>query len=67
MKTFQRGTERAGDHMEETTMTNEQFRETVILTRLDELRRMKDRTTDPAILEYIAEREKALTAALTSP
>ena len=64
---FQGGTERAGDHMEETTMTNEQFRETVILTRLDELRRMKASTTDPATLEYIAEREKALTEALTSP
>ena len=48
-------------------MTNEQFRETVILTRLDELRRMKASTTDPATLEYIAEREKALTEALTSP
>lgn len=48
-------------------MTNEQSRELNILTRLDELERMKAITIDPAMLEYIAEREKVLRAALTSP
>lgn len=48
-------------------MTNEQSREMTILARLDELERLKTRTTDPAMLEYIAEREKVLRSALTSP
>lgn len=54
-------------HEVETMMTNEQSRELTILSRLDELNRMKEHTTDPAMLEYIAEREKVLRAALTSP
>ena len=48
-------------------MTNEQSREMMILARLDELERLKANTTDPAMLEYIAEREKVLRTALTSP
>lgn len=52
----------------EETMTNEQYREAIILTRLDELRRLKDLANDMEAMEkYIAEREKALTEALTSP
>ena len=48
-------------------MTNEQSREMMILARLDELERLKAHTTDPKMLECIAEREKVLRAALTSP
>lgn len=48
-------------------MTNEQSRELNLLARLDELERLKANTTDPAMLEYIAEREKVLRTALTSP
>lgn len=36
------------------------------LARLDELDRMKDHTTDPATLAWIAERKKAIRSALDS-
>jgi hypothetical protein len=48
-------------------MTNEQSRELILLSRLDELGRMKASTTDPVVLKYIEEREKVLRTALVSP
>lgn len=62
---FQGGTERAGDRMEE-EMTDKQADKVEILARLDELDRMTNRTTDRELLEYIAERKKALRTALES-
>lgn len=37
-----------------------------LLARLDELDRMKDSTTDPAVIEWIAERKKAIRTTLDS-
>lgn len=56
------------DKLEEVVeMTNEQSRELILLSRLDELGRMKASTTDPVVLKYIEEREKVLRTALVSP
>lgn len=41
-------------------MTNEQSRRNEILTRIDELNRMEEVTTDPQTLEYIKQRKKEL-------
>lgn len=48
-------------------MTDNQFDKTETLARIDELDRMATITTDRATLEYIAERKKALRAALDKP
>lgn len=64
IKTYQRGTERAGDQMEENMMTDKQAERLDILARLDELDRMALITTDRETLEKIAERKKALRIAL---
>lgn len=47
-------------------MTNEQSRRMELCARLDELEQIQNRTTDPETLKYLAEREKALKAALQS-
>lgn len=47
-------------------MTDKQADKVEILARLDELDRMTNRTTDRELLEYIAERKKALRTALES-
>lgn len=67
MSTDEKGSGRMEKKPEVMPMTNEQSREMNILARLDELERLKANTTDPAMLEYIAEREKVLRTALTSP
>ena len=54
------------DKMEETIMTDTQARRADLYARLDELNRLKDLTTDRELLNLIAEREKALRAALDS-
>lgn len=48
-------------------MTDKQAERADILARLDELDRLALITTDRATLEYIAERKKALRAALDKP
>lgn len=48
-------------------MTDKQSERLENLARLDELERLKDLTTDRETLERIAEREKALRAALDKP
>ena len=52
--------------MKDDVMTNEQAERVDILARLDELSRMEECTTDPVILEKIAERKKVLRTALES-
>ena len=41
-------------------MTDKQAKRDELLTRIDELDRMTEHTNDPTILQYIAERKKAL-------
>ena len=67
IKAYQGGTERAGDTMEVNEMTDKQSERLENLARLDELERLKHLTTDRETLERIAEREKALRAALDKP
>lgn len=45
-------------------MTDKQSDKTETLARIDELDRLEAITTDPATLEYITERKKALRTAL---
>lgn len=54
-------------HSEEEIMTNEQSQRMEILARLDELDRLASTTNDRETLEKIAERKKALRAALEKP
>lgn len=41
-------------------MTDKQAKRVEVLTRIDELDQLESRTTDRGLLEYIAERKKAL-------
>lgn len=45
-------------------MTDKQAKRVEVLTRIDELDQLESRTTDRELLEYIAERKKALREAL---
>lgn len=47
-------------------MTDTQAKRADLYARLDELNRLKDRTTDSELLKLIEEREKALRATLDS-
>lgn len=50
----------------EAIMTDTQAKRADLYARLDELNRLKDRTTDSELLKLIEEREKALRATLDS-
>lgn len=52
--------------MKHKTMTNQQAKRADILARLDELYRLEEGVKDSEILKMIAERKKALRAALES-